>query len=225
MTKDLVDAMKDLQSAEVKFNKGEPAPTPAKVVALEPKAEVIPVKPVKTKTGEVKAEPTAKKADGPHKIVEMPKPSKEDRIVELLTNFCVTCGHMDIVDRGNGHVKHYPRPEAWKYLADLCGTYTRVESTHYVGWKNNPCEYRVEATVSLVEKKTDKVLTTVTMCAASDEDFVKNNKLSSAYGLAITRAESRAVRSRFGHYMSVIGYQITPFEELDNYLDIDLEDV
>lgn len=148
MTKDLVDAMKDLQSAEVKFNKGEPAivntvlksgqavkTRDGDVVAVTSNGEAYNVTKVVKEMGKEAGtkKSSTKKADKPHQIVEIPKPSKEDRIAELLTNFCVTCGHMDIVDRGNGHVKHYPRPEAWKYLADLCGTYTRVEDTHYAG--------------------------------------------------------------------------------------------
>lgn len=232
MTKDLSDVVSDLKDAEAKINKapkkGNKSDNAPRLVQTE-LPDVF-----KTSTGETIVATHSgqfvnmSKVDGKkEKSTETenePKSTmtREDKIVELLTHFCQKCGHMTYTKAGQTNSGRYPKPEAWKYLADIAGYYTRVENTKYCGWQNNPCAYRVEATCSLVRKKDDVVVTTVTMCAASDEPFVKNKTVEVAYGLAITRAETRAVRSHLGHYMSCVGLEITPYEELgDEFMDLE----
>lgn len=240
MTKDLSDVVSDLKDAEAKINK-EPAPKKLQqqelpdVLTLDDGRKfvkagktIVELDTIVSPKGRAeRAAHVAKVAEEKAKTTKTenePKSTmtREDKIVELLTHFCQECGHMTYTKAGQTNSGRYPKPEAWKYLADIAGYYTRVENTKYCGWQNNPCAYRVEATCSLVRKKDDVVVTTVTMCAASDEPFVKNKTVEVAYGLAITRAETRAVRSHLGHYMSCVGLEITPYEELgDEFMDLE----
>lgn len=213
MTKDLSDIVSDMDDAAKKAVKKI-----EKEEKLAPEQLELPgFAAVKDKKGNVHiVKPDSKRGLPKKKPEEF---SKEEKIAELLERFCLKCGHL-IYTKVDGEISHrYPKAEAWKYLADIAGYYTKVESTE-LHHHPAPGEYRVEAVCSLVRKKDDKAVSTVTMCAGSDESFVKAKGINSAFGLAITRAESRAVRSRLGHYMSCVGLEILPFEELTNQSDM-----
>lgn len=240
MTKDLSDVLPDMKAAEEKINAGEaPAKAKEEVKKLEqpmlPGVGVDVIKLPNGKTGvtdgttkvEVEPEKTEQPEKPKGKYRHDPTLSNADAIVAQLEKFCLVAGNMDVVTVENGEkiVKRYPRQSAWKYLASLTGTHTCVEdTTFYSNFKGNPTEYMVEVVCSLVRDSDGEVLTTVTAAAASDESFVKAKGISAAYGLATTRAESRAVRSVFGEYMACVGLEVTPYEELTDLPTFDLEE-
>lgn len=240
MTKDLSDVLPDMKAAEEKINAGEaPAKAKEEVKKLEqpmlPGVGVDVIKLPNGKTGvtdgttkvEVEPEKTEQSEKPRGKYRHDPTLSNADAVVAQLEKFCLAAGNMDVVTVENSEkiIKRYPRQSAWKYLASLTGTHTCVEdTTFHSNFKGNPTEYMVEVVCSLVRDSDGEVLTTVTAAAASDESFVKTKGISAAYGLATTRAESRAVRSVFGEYMACVGLEATPYEELTDLPTFDLEE-
>lgn len=221
-TKDLSDYVKELGDSAEKAIKEDKKPITKPVVTPAPDSKPAKKTVVKGKDGEVHIVDEPKKAEVSKEIPQDIEIKKEDRIVELLEHFCLRCGHMSYQKAGSQITNKFARPEAWKYLAEICGYYTRVEDTKMIERVNY---YRVETTCSLVRKKDDKVVTTVVMAASSDEPWLKGKPVENAYGLATTRAESRAVRSHLGIYMSCVGLEITPYEEFTDAQEINLEEV
>lgn len=211
-------AAQNMKKAEKEIN----AELEAKPKQLEqttiPGSNPAPVAPIKMPDGSVKVK------QNKHSDCKTKK-CKQDRIFDLLSEYCLKGGAMIYTPAGATEARRYPKLEAWKYLAELENCHTRVVSTQYHGWMNNPMEYRIDCVCELVDNGTGEVLSTVTACAASDEAFVKKNGLSAAYGLATSRAEARAVRSRFGHYMALVGTEMTPYEEMGDYQNLNLEEV
>lgn len=217
-TKDLSDYVKELGDSAEKAIKEDKKPVIAHVSEKKPTKKAI----VKGKDGEVHIVDEPKKAETLRGAPQHARIKKEDRIVELLEHFCLSCGHMSYQKAGSKITNKFARPEAWKYLAEICGYYTRIEDTKMTERINY---YRVEVSCSLVRKKDDKVVTSVVMAASSDEPWLKGKPVENAYGLATTRAESRAVRSHLGVYMSCVGLEITPYEEFTDAQEINLEEV
>lgn len=124
-------------------------------------------------------------------------------------------------NKGTQYEKWYATWQAWNYVARLNNVHPRVEKQ----WeKQDPLDKNalvVYTTVSLVDglvaEPSDKenILTTVTMCASSNEKWLQGKPLSALYGLSQTRAEERAIKSIFGYQLCIGRLQPTAAEELD----------
>lgn len=125
-----------------------------------------------------------------------------------------------VEQKGTPSEKHYGTKALWSYIIAINGCHTRIvkmsEQT-----RGNSDTMKIERDVyclaELIDNETNTVLTRTIMTAATDESWLKDktNALSSAYGLAQTRAEERLARTMFGYQAALAGLDPTPAEELD----------
>lgn len=235
MSRDLSEVIDGMHEAETKINK-EAKATPEKVAAPVEVEVPTPVPPVAMPDGGVVTPQKIKAAQDKKVVPESPKALtiqeisalRDEEVIMSLKTFVENCGAMAIISPNSPNEHRYPKAEAWKYLAALKDCHTRIVHVDQKSLPCNPAEFMVIATCELVEDKTDKVLTTVKMSASTTEKFVavsnKDSKEQTVYALAITRAESRAVRGVYGHLMAMTRVDMTPAEEISQ-AEINLEEV
>ena len=104
--------------------------------------------------------------------------------------------------------KTYLLAEAWQYIVALKNLFIEtVVDTH-----RTPEIVRV--TVKATLKEGSSVVSEGVMQASSEEKWLKDKSAYAVYGLAQTRAISRAVRNRFGYLARACGFEAVPFEEI-----------
>lgn len=121
------------------------------------------------------------------------------------------------VNQGNLAIKQsngklYLLAEAWLYLAHIKGLIPSVKTHNFKMDDDIAC---VEATCELKDAKTNEVVSTSVMVASSDESFLQDKPLYAVYGMAETRAISRAVRNVYGYIAKGAGFESTPASEVD----------
>lgn len=111
----------------------------------------------------------------------------------------------------------YLKAEAWLYLAMLKGLIPSVETQELMVGDEEGYEedtLRVKATCKLLDKETGRVVSQSDMFASKEEDFLKDKPEYAVYGMAETRAITRAVRNVYGYVVRGIGYESTPAIEM-----------
>ena len=105
----------------------------------------------------------------------------------------------------------YLKAEAWLYLAKLKGLTPSLDvtphrdSTGKLKW--------VDAVCHLLDIDGIEISKSV-MMASKDEDFLKGLPDYAVYGMAETRAITRAVRNVYGYVAKGAGYESTPAIEM-----------
>lgn len=120
-----------------------------------------------------------------------------------------------IVKKSDGST--YLKAEAWLYLAMLKGLIPSVETQELMAGDEEGHEedtLRVKATCKLLDKETGRVVSQSDMFASREEDFLKDKPEYAVYGMAETRAITRAVRNVYGYVVRGIGYESTPAIEM-----------
>lgn len=113
----------------------------------------------------------------------------------------------------NGKV--YLLSEAWQFIARMKGLTPTVmcvshPATHVSG---DAGPFSVKAECSLRDKD-GITISQATMCADNREEFLKDKPDYAVYGMAQTRAISRAVKDIYGYLAKAAGFESTPFEEI-----------
>lgn len=125
------------------------------------------------------------------------------------------------VNQGNLAIKQsngklYLLAEAWLYLAHIKGLIPSVKTRSFKMEDDDENEIvGVEAICELKDAKTNEVVSTSVMVASSDESFLQDKPLYAVYGMAETRAISRAVRNVYGYIAKGAGFESTPASEVD----------
>lgn len=111
----------------------------------------------------------------------------------------------------------YLKAEGWLYLAMLKGLVPSVETEAYRDMEGG---LAVKATCKLFDKETGRLISQSDMYADKSEDFLENLPDYAVYGMAETRAISRAVRNVYGYILKGIGYESTPAIEMGLEKDV-----
>lgn len=105
--------------------------------------------------------------------------------------------------------KKYLLAEAWQYIIAMKQLNLECICTesHYNSVLAVTC-------ICTLRDADDKVVSTGMMTASSNEEWLKDKGQYAMYGMAQTRAISRAVRNRYGYIARACGYDTTPFDEM-----------
>lgn len=112
--------------------------------------------------------------------------------------------------------KNYLKAEAWQYLAHLLGLRVVTDCTALVNMHEPDPDKNflgVKCYCSLYDKD-GRVVGSGTMTAQCREAFLENKDDYAVYGMAQTRAISRAMRNSYGWIARDAGYEATPWDEI-----------
>ena len=138
--------------------------------------------------------------------------ANEEGIVVKFGKFCVANGM--VMTLGS---KQYLKAEAWQYLASLLGLYPSCECLTLYEKEENSDKQKfvgVKVIVTLIRSKDLAEVSKATMTARCEETFLKDKDDFAVYGMAQTRAISRAVRNVYGWIAVAAGYEATPYDEM-----------
>lgn len=147
---------------------------------------------------------TSKPVETPHPVVTKPQSQSEFEVFRTYVN-----GSKLAVDRGDGKI--YLRAEAWLYLAKIKGVTPHCASTERYDGNGDLVSVKVECRLF------DELGTEISrsdMIASKNEVFLKNLDDFAVYGMAQTRAISRAIRDVYGYVARGAGFEATPAEEV-----------
>ncbi len=152
---------------------------------------------------------TAPKVESEPKI-EVPQDAFEDKSAEKndATKFRNFVNATGLALTKDGKV--YLLAEAWQYIMVLKGLNCRCTCTEQ-RFSNNKLIVSCECTLYNSEGKT---VSSGMMQAGSDEDWLKDKDAFAVYGMAQTRAISRAVRNKYGYLARACGFQAVPWDEM-----------
>lgn len=140
-----------------------------------------------------------KKIDG-----EKPEQSKskltKEKLVSLIKDYATTTGN---VVHHNG--KNYVTYTVWQFIASAVGLMPSFECV-----KDGDT---IICTCTLYNRQQVEVSKS-TMMASKEETFLKDKDDFAIWGMAQTRALSRAVKNIYGYLVEQAGYQSTPLEEI-----------
>ena len=106
--------------------------------------------------------------------------------------------------------KAYLLAEAWQYIMVLKNLTARCECVDSRDEKGV-----LTVTIQcIVTDKDGEVVADGVMQAKSDEPWLSDKPEFAVYGMAQTRAISRALRNRYGYLARACGFQATPVEEI-----------
>lgn len=106
--------------------------------------------------------------------------------------------------------KTYLLAEAWQYIMVLKNLTARCECVDSRDEKGV-----LTVTIQcIVTDKDGEVVADGVMQAKSDEPWLSDKPEFAVYGMAQTRAISRALRNRYGYLARACGFQATPVEEI-----------
>lgn len=112
--------------------------------------------------------------------------------------------------------KNYLKAEAWQYLAHLFHVHPVVECTAMVDFnEKDPTKnfLGVKCNCALVDKD-GKTVGSGSMTALCSEKFLADKDEFAVYGMAQTRAISRAIRNTYGWVACDAGFEATPWDEM-----------
>ena len=104
--------------------------------------------------------------------------------------------------------KKYTLVEGWQFAGGLLGLYPRVVRVESKG------ENKWLAEVEIVDRKTDKVVSTGFAVCSKEEARKKTFDEYAILSMAQTRAIGKAYRNLIGWVMKLAGYEATPAEEM-----------
>lgn len=107
----------------------------------------------------------------------------------------------------------YLKSEAWLFLAHIKGLTPSVDVVPVYSADDNTRVLRVTAVCKLYDKDGIEVSQS-TMVADHNEPFLKDLDNYAVFGLAETRAISRAVRNVYGYIAKAVGFESTPAAEM-----------
>lgn len=176
---------------------------------------------------EVEAKPAKKPVEASNVGVDpaIPDASPKDRtIADKLRKFCIKTNAYYCQSPNTPQAKYFATDRAWSYLLALNNCYVEVVET----WERERRVGRYDIAVDvyvkgkLMQKPMPEEFITLpqeitigTMCASTDEQWLRGKQLSAAYGLAQTRLVERLAREIFGYQMSLARLEPTGAEELD----------
>ena len=106
----------------------------------------------------------------------------------------------------------YITSSGWQFIAEIFG-YNLTVKTKVAFHDQSVDFFVVESTVILTDES-GKEVSRGTMIADTSEEWLKDKPRYAAYGLAQTRAISRAVRNKLGWFAEYCGFSATPYEEM-----------
>nr|DAS05681.1 MAG TPA: hypothetical protein [Caudoviricetes sp.] len=106
--------------------------------------------------------------------------------------------------------KTYLLAEAWQYIMVLKNLTARCE---YEDSRDEKGVLTVTVECDITDEN-DNVVSDGVMQARSDEQWLSDKSEFAVYGMAQTRAISRALRNRYGYLARACGFQATPLEEI-----------
>lgn len=139
-------------------------------------------------------------------------PSKPDSLSTRFGKFMSM--HPELVVNKNG--KQYLRAEAWQFLASQVGFIPSCDCLSMVHKGEDGIDklVGVKVEVSLNDKRTGQTFSRSMMVAMCDEEWLKGKSEYAVYGLAQTRAISRAIRNVYGWVAAQAGFETVPLEEI-----------
>lgn len=141
-----------------------------------------------------------KKIDGDKHEQTMTKLITRDKLVSLIKEYATTTGN---VVHNNG--RNYVTNAVWQFIASATGLVPSFECV-----KEGDA---VVCTCTLYNRQQVEISKS-TMMASKDESFLKEKDMFAVFGMAQTRALSRAVRNIYGYLVEQAGFQSTPLEEI-----------
>lgn len=147
---------------------------------------------------------------------EAKKAKKIEQSENITAKFCrFISAHPQLVIGKDG--KQYLRCEAWQYLISLAGL---VPSCNCITMVHRPQGEEekfvgVKVEVELVNKQGLTIARSM-MTARADEEWLKDKPEYAVYGMAQTRAISRAARNVFGWVALEAGFEAVPWEEINS---------
>lgn len=138
--------------------------------------------------------------------------TKVPTVPSVFSKFVST--HPQLVVSKDG--KQYLRAEAWQYLLSQVGLIPSCECITMVHTNGQgEQEFKgVKVEVTLMRKEDGTPLSKSMMVARCEEDWLKDKAEYAVYGLAQTRAISRAARNVFGWVAVEAGFEAVPWEEM-----------
>lgn len=139
-----------------------------------------------------------------------PKPQSKKTEIEILRDFVNHNGLF--VEKQNGKSKdRFLKAEAWQFIANIKGL---IPSATAEGvYDNDGNLVRVIATCKIINKECVE-LGKSTMIASKSEEFLKDKPDYATYGMAETRAVTRAIRNIYGYLAVSAGFESVPYEEV-----------
>lgn len=108
--------------------------------------------------------------------------------------------------------KVFLKAEAWLYLAKLKGVIPSCSTTERYDRNDNLVSVKAEC--SLIRESDGVTISRSSMIASKDEDFLTKLDDFAVYGMAQTRAITRAIRDVYGYVARGAGFEATPAIEL-----------
>ena len=153
------------------------------------------------------ATPATKKPVQEKKIELTPEQQKAVADMLALKRF-IEGNHLGISDGK----KNYVKAEVYQYIAQqkhLLPTFLTEDGFREDG------VYFCKTTCILRKTDTMEEISRSTMLAEKSEDWASKLDNFAVMGLSETRAMARAVKNIYGYLLTAIGYQATPFEEIN----------
>lgn len=140
------------------------------------------------------------------------KPPEKETLSTRFSKFMAM--HPNLVVNKQG--KQYLRAEAWQFLLAQVGLIPSCECITLVHRQEDAEDkfVGVKVEVSLNDRNTGQTLSRSMMVARANEAWLKDKDEFAVYGLAQTRAISRAARNVYGWVAAQAGFETVPVEEL-----------
>ena len=111
--------------------------------------------------------------------------------------------------------KYYLKAEAWQYLLSMLGLYPSCECLTMMKQEKDGTSTFVGVKVEVILTKGDGTQVCKSMMVARcEEEWLKDKPEYAVYGLAQTRAISRAARNLYGWVAVQAGFEATPWDEM-----------
>lgn len=143
-----------------------------------------------------------KKIDSPTTLNQSKSKLTHEDIVKLVKEYATTT-HNVVTKDGKSYVK----VAVWQFLASLLGLMPSFECT------SNDEQTTVLCICHLYNRE-GREISQSTMVANDGEDFLKDKDNYAVWGMAQTRALSRAVKNVYGYIVEEAGFLSTPMEEI-----------
>lgn len=128
---------------------------------------------------------------------------RHDKLVALVKQYA-TETHKVVTANGKNYVTH----GVWQFLASATGLAPEFS------WKEKD-DGTVVCECTLY-KRDNLIASSSVMTASKDEEFLKDKPTYAVYGMAQTRALSRAVKNIYGFIVEDAGFCATPLEEIND---------
>lgn len=107
--------------------------------------------------------------------------------------------------------KNYAHVEGWQFAGGIMGLFPRIKNVENL---STGTETKWKAEVEIIERKTDKVISSGFALCSNKENNKKKFDEYAILSMAQTRAIGKAYRNLLGWVMKLAGYEATPSEEM-----------